>query len=161
MIRIPIKPFSQNRVKSGRSFKTSAAKDWEMAFWLLLKKHAPVRKMSLPSGDLELHFHFGFSSRNADVDNPVKIAQDILCKHMGFKNDNRVRAISVRSTPVKKGDEFLSFAFCRYRDDERWESLMSGPDGNGAPSRGFSEKAEGARLETAPTVPAKVRGMRG
>ena len=142
MIRIPIKPFSQNRVKTGRSFKTSAAKDWEMAFWLLLKKHAPVRKISLPSGDLELHFLFGFSSRNADVDNPVKIAQDILCKHMGFKNDNRVRAISVRSTPVKKGDEFLSFAFCRYRDDGRWESLMRGPDGN-------------ARLETAPTVPGK------
>lgn len=124
MVKIPIKPFSQNRVKSGRSFKTQAARDWEYAFRLLLLKHFPRRNVMLPSGDLELHFQFGFSSRNADVDNPVKIAQDILCAHLGLKNDNRIRAISVRSVKVAKGAEFIAFSFCAYCDDARWEALI-------------------------------------
>ena len=131
MVTIPIKPFSQNRVKSGRSYKTTAARDWERAFGLLLLKHCPRRKVVLPDGDLELHFRFGFSSRNADVDNPVKIAQDILCAHLGLKNDNRIRAISVRSVPVGKGKEFISFDICAYREDARWETLLEGPKAGG------------------------------
>ncbi len=127
MVTVPIKPFSQNRVKSGRSYKTTAARDWERAFGLLLLKHCPRRKVVLPDGDLELHFRFGFSSRNADVDNPVKIAQDILCAHLGLKNDNRIRAVSCRAVQVKKGEEFLSFDICAYREDARWERLLAGP----------------------------------
>lgn len=128
MITIPIKPFSQNRVKTGRSFKTAAAKAWEETFGLLLHVHAPRRQMELPSGDLELHFEFGFSSRNADVDNPVKITQDMLCRHLGFQNDNRIRAISCRAVQVKKGEEFIAFKICRHEVDGRWESLLAGPE---------------------------------
>lgn len=124
MVKIPIKPFSQNRVKRGRTYKTAECRNWERDFRLLLLKYAPRDELSIPDGDLELHFQFGFSSRNADVDNPVKIAQDTLCRHFGFANDNRIRAISVRSVKVAKGAEFIAFSFCAYRDDARWEALI-------------------------------------
>ena len=64
--------------------------------------------MKVESGKLSLSICFGLSSKNADIDNPVKPFLDILQKRYGF-NDRHIYQLHVEKVDVPKGSEFIEF----------------------------------------------------
>lgn len=101
-MRVDIKPISVNTVWQGRRYKTEAYKVYEEELMFKL----PNKK--IPSGKLELIVKFGFSSKNADIDNPLKPFLDVLQKYYDF-NDRRVYRLIVEKEDVKKGEEYIDF----------------------------------------------------
>ena len=101
-VHINIKPLSVNEAWQGKRYKTDKYLRYEHTLlWLL-------PKIKIPEPPYELYFKFGFSSKLADWDNPVKPTQDILSKKYGF-NDKLVRRAVVETEVVKKGCEFIEF----------------------------------------------------
>lgn len=99
---VSIKPLSVNEAWKGKRYKTDAYNAYQnAALWLL-------PKMEIPTGDLSISFTFGFSTKAADIDNPVKPFLDILQKKYGF-NDSRVMEMNVKKVVVPKGKEFIEF----------------------------------------------------
>lgn len=101
-MRIDIKPLSVNDAWKGRRFKSDAYKKYESDVLLLLES------ADIPTGPLEIHLTFGFSSASSDWDNPIKPFQDCLQKKYGF-NDNRIKRGIVDVVDVEKGHEFIEF----------------------------------------------------
>lgn len=101
-VTVNIKPLSVNEAWQGRRYKTPAYKAYEKLLLLMLPP------MKVPDGDLKLSIEFGFSSRQSDCSNPLKLVEDILQKKYGF-NDNRVYEIHLRKTIVKRGSEYIKF----------------------------------------------------
>jgi Holliday junction resolvase RusA-like endonuclease len=101
-MRLDIKPLSINAAFKGRRFKTDKYKDYERAVLAMLPK------MTVPEGYLSLTLRFGFSSKNADIDNPVKLVCDILQKKYGF-NDRLIKRLVVDVEHVAKGKEFIDW----------------------------------------------------
>jgi len=64
--------------------------------------------MQVNGGKLSLHLRFGLSSKNADIDNPVKPFVDCLQKRYGF-NDRQIYRLTVEKIDVAKGQEFIEF----------------------------------------------------
>jgi Holliday junction resolvase RusA-like endonuclease len=64
--------------------------------------------MNVEGGKMSLFLRFGLSSKNADIDNPVKPFVDCLQKRYGF-NDRHIYKLTVEKVDVKKGDEFIEF----------------------------------------------------
>lgn len=102
MIEIKIKPLSVNRVWQGRRFKTQEYKDYEQSIGYVLPK------LKIPEGKLLLEYVFGLSSKNCDIDNPIKPFTDILQKHYNF-NDKQIYKMVSEKVDVKKGEEFVRF----------------------------------------------------
>ena len=102
MIKIDIKPLSVNEAWQGRRFKTEKYKKYERDLLFLLPK------IKIPEPPYEIYFRFGFSSIASDLDNPVKLFQDILSKKYGF-NDKLIKRVVIESKIVKKGAEFVEF----------------------------------------------------
>lgn len=99
---LKIKPLSVNQVWAGKRFKTKAYKDYEEELlWIL-------PDMDIPSGKLKLVVEFGFSSKLADLDNPLKPFIDILQKKYGF-NDKDIFELNVKKVLVKKGKEYIKW----------------------------------------------------
>jgi len=67
-----------------------------------------LRPMSIPEGYLSISLVFGFSSKSADFDNPVKPFVDCLQKKYRF-NDRAIKRAEITVEEVKKGDEFIEF----------------------------------------------------
>ena len=107
MVKLHIKPLSINACWMGRRFKTKDYKDYEKE--LLLK----IKPQEIPEGPLKITLVFGFSTKAADWDNPIKPIVDILQKKLGF-NDNRIYEGNVRKVIVKKGEEFIDFKIEEY-----------------------------------------------
>jgi Holliday junction resolvase RusA-like endonuclease len=103
MNRINIKPMSVNGAWMGKRFKTKEYKTYEKSVMLLLPK-----SILIPAGKIKLIIIFGLSSKNADLDNPIKLFQDILQKCYLF-NDRMIYEIYAKKIDVKKGDEFIDF----------------------------------------------------
>jgi len=101
-MRIHIKPMSVNKVWQGKRFKTPAYKSYEVELMALLPKNLQIDF----KGDLSVEIVFGFSSKLADIDNPLKPLLDVLQKYYGF-NDRQITKIIVEKEIVKKGDEFI------------------------------------------------------
>ena len=101
-MRISIKPLSINECFQGRRFKTNKYKSYEKELLLRL----PLIK--LPHPPYHLILKFGFSSKLADWDNPVKPFQDILQKRYNF-DDRDIYKATVEKEIVKKGAEFIEF----------------------------------------------------
>ena len=101
--RLDIKPMSVNEAWQGKRFKTKKYKQYEQECLLLLP-----RKVEIPEGKLKVSLFFGFSSKLADADNPVKCFIDILQKKYNF-NDNKIYEYSISKVDVKKGEEFIEF----------------------------------------------------
>jgi Holliday junction resolvase RusA-like endonuclease len=101
-MRLYIKPLSVNCAWKGRRFKTDKYKRYERDMLAILPK------MKIPEGYLELRLTFGFSSKNADFDNPVKLVCDILQKKYGF-NDRMIKRCVIDVEQVKKGKEFIDW----------------------------------------------------
>jgi Holliday junction resolvase RusA-like endonuclease len=103
MPRVDIKPLSVNQAWQGKRFKTPAYKQYEKQVLLMLPK------IDVPEGKLALNIRFGLSSKNADVDNPVKCFVDCMQKKYGF-NDRNIYKMSIEKVDVKKGHEFIEFS---------------------------------------------------
>ena len=101
-MRIAIKPLSVNQCWQGKRFKTNKYKNYEKELMYRL----PVLKLHPPPYHLILKF--GFSSKLADWDNPVKPFQDILQKRYNF-DDRDIFKATVEKEIVKKGSEFIDF----------------------------------------------------
>ena len=87
-MRINIKPLSVNCAFKGRRFKTLKYKRYER------QALAMLQKLDIPDGYLCLRITFGFSSKSADIDNPLKPWIDILQKKYGF-NDRMIKRLVV------------------------------------------------------------------
>jgi len=97
-----IKPLSVNQAWQGKRFKTDAYKQYERDVLRTLAK------LEVPDGNLHLSLKFGLSSKNADIDNPVKCFVDCLQKKYDF-NDRRIYRMTIEKVDVKKGREFIEF----------------------------------------------------
>lgn len=96
------KPLSVNLAWQGKRFKTPAYKEYEKGMILRMPK-AKIETDQM----LRVEFFFGFSNKESDLDNPVKLLMDIAQKKYGF-DDKMVYELNVRKCIVKKGDEFIS-----------------------------------------------------
>lgn len=96
-------PMSVNEAWKGRRFKTDQYRYYEYECSMLLP-----RNIDLPDGPLEIFFQWGFSSQQADYDNPVKPFQDILQKQFGF-DDRRIFDSHIGKRLVKPGHEYIKF----------------------------------------------------
>ena len=100
--RIDIKPLSVNAAWQGRRFKTKAYKDFEKE--MLFK----LRKNEVKHDSLVIDLEFGMSNKRMDIDNPIKMTLDILCKKFGF-DDSQIQSLSIKKRIVKKGQEYIWF----------------------------------------------------
>ncbi len=101
-MKISIKPLSVNGAWKGRRFKSDEYKQYERDILMILPR------FEVPVGRLSLYLEFGFSSRGADFDNPIKPFTDCLQKKYGF-NDNKVFEAHIKKVIVKKGEEYIKF----------------------------------------------------
>jgi len=99
---VNIKPLSVNRAWQGKRFKTPAYRKYQDDVMMLLQP------FDVPEGELEIYLKFGFSSKNSDFDNPVKLFVDCLQKRYGF-NDKHIKRAIIEVDHVKKGNEFIEF----------------------------------------------------
>lgn len=107
MPRINIKHLTVNQAWKGRRYKTDKYKKYERDLLLILPK------THIPEGKLYIAFKVGFSSKLADIDNPIKPFQDIMCKKYGF-DDRRVYKMTIEKEIVGKGKEYIDFEVFSY-----------------------------------------------
>ena len=99
---IRIKPLSINKAWQGKRYKTKAYKNYEKALLMILPKRLDCDLL----GKLEINLTFGFSTKSADIDNPIKPILDILQKKYRF-NDKNIYVLNVKKLDTKKGNEFI------------------------------------------------------
>ena len=102
MVKIDIKPLSVNKAWQGRRFKTQEYKQYCKDVASLLTA------IKLPEPPYELNLEFGFSSKASDLDNPVKLFQDIISTKYKF-NDKLIYRLVVEKKIVEKGQEYIIF----------------------------------------------------
>ena len=108
MIKLNIKPLSVNEAWQGKRYRTQKYKSYQDFVLLLLPK------IEIPSGYLEIHLIFGFSSKLADFDNPVKLFVDILQKKYQF-NDKMIKRAVIEVEHVEKKKEFIKFEIKQWK----------------------------------------------
>lgn len=101
-MRIDIKPLSVNEAWQGKRFRTDKYRAYQKEIALKLKP------MQVGSGKLSLSLCFGLSSKNADIDNPIKNFVDCLQVKYNF-NDRQIYKLTVEKVDVPKGKEFIEF----------------------------------------------------
>ena len=115
--KINIKPFSINKARQGKQYKTEKCAQFMENLSILLLANTP--KVEIPEGDLEIHFIFGlFYYTVTDADNCVKVTQDVICSHYGI-DDKRFIGGSQRKIKVPKGQEFIQYIIREY-NPKRW-----------------------------------------
>lgn len=100
--RLNIPAMSVNTAWQGKRFKTPKYISYEKAMSYLLKNG------SIGTGNIELYYKIGFSSKLSDLGNAEKQLTDILCKHYGF-DDRNVFRIVMEKEIVKKNEEYIYF----------------------------------------------------
>lgn len=101
-MKINLKPLSVNCAFQGKRYKTKKYEQYERNALLLL----PAFKLTEPP--YKLTIEFGFSNKASDIDNPLKMILDILCKKYKF-DDKDVYELNVKKVIVKKGAEYIQF----------------------------------------------------
>ena len=112
MNRIQVKALSINEAFMGRRFKTDKHKNYEKEVILLLPNKIDFDF----SGKIALLLEFGLSSKNADLDNCVKVFIDCLQKKYLF-NDKQIYKLDLEKWDVKKGQEYIRFKFKKYNGE--------------------------------------------
>lgn len=102
-MRLNIKPLTVNQAWQGKRYKTPKYNKYINDVCMLLKP------LEIPQGYLQLYIIFGLSSKNADIDNPIKCFVDCLQKKYGF-NDRMIKRLIVEVDNCKKGDEYIEFS---------------------------------------------------
>ena len=105
VFKINQKPLSVNEAFKGRRFRTKAYLDFERDMLIRM----PAGKVDTDQM-LRVELFFGFSTKSADIDNPIKATLDLAQKKYGF-NDNQIYMLFMFKELVKKGDEFIQFHF--------------------------------------------------
>lgn len=103
MKKINIQPLSVNNCWQGRRFKTKEYKQYEKDLLLIL----PKQKIS--DAPFKITIEFGFSSKLADIDNPLKPFLDILQKKYNI-NDREVYELNVKKSITTKGSEYIKYS---------------------------------------------------
>ena len=98
-VNLSVKPLSVNECWQGKRFKTKAYNVYERNLLKLL----PNRELKAVKS---IHLEFGFSSKLADIDNPIKPILDILQKKYKF-NDKDIFEMHVIKSVVPKGQECI------------------------------------------------------
>jgi len=101
-MKVYINPISVNKCWQGRRFKTPAYKSYETELLHILPN------MKVGKGELTIIIEFGFSSKLADIDNPLKPFLDVLQKKYLF-NDRDIFKLGVEKKIVSKGNEYIKF----------------------------------------------------
>ena len=111
VIELPMKSISTNKIWTGRRYLSAAARDFKKeAHYRLLLEISELQSQLAAAGDGELAIRFSFGlSRDADVDNCLKLVLDVLPAMLGI-DDRRFRGVSAMKTKVKRGQEFIRFA---------------------------------------------------
>lgn len=107
MNRINIKPMTINRAWKGRRFKTDEYRSWRTEMFYTLPK------IEVPDPPFKVSFEFGFSTKNSDIDNPVKCCLDAIQDKYRI-NDRDVYRLEVEKKMVKKGGEYIKFKIENY-----------------------------------------------
>ena len=97
-IKIDIKPLSVNKAWRGRRFKTDDYKAYQSELMYKLPDNAVV--------GTRIGVEFGFSNKNCDIDNPVKLLLDTMQLKYGF-NDRSIVELNLKKFLVKKGREYI------------------------------------------------------
>ncbi len=118
-ITLKIKPFSANEShggkKNGGLFSKKEKLKYENDLTLLLP---PKHSASFPEPPFKIYYEFGFSSSGSDIDNPIKVLQDIIFDKYGF-NDNLIYSSSQRKYVVPKGDEYIIVEIEHFAGEKR------------------------------------------
>ena len=102
-VYLPFKPLSVNQAWKGRRYKTDAYRLYESTIYYSLPPG-----LKIPEPPFVLSLWFGFSSPASDLDNPVKLIQDVLAKRYKF-NDKLIDELHVYKRKAPKGKEFIRF----------------------------------------------------
>ena len=68
----------------------------------------------LPDFPLSLYYEFGLSNKRADLDNCIKILQDVFQSRYGFDDCNIYKIIAVK-IDVAKGQEYIKFDITHFQ----------------------------------------------
>jgi Holliday junction resolvase RusA-like endonuclease len=109
MHTLNIKPLSVNDAWKGRRFKSDKYKQYAKDVRLLLPK-----QITIPKGELGIRFHFYFSNKASDWDNPIKPLQDVICACYGI-DDRHIYLAIIEKFIVKKGQEKIEFEIFEYK----------------------------------------------
>ena len=91
---LDIKPISINKAFRGRRFKTQECNDYEDDFM----KIAPRQKMI--EGIVEIEYKFYTKNHKmADIDNMIKVTQDLLVKCHYIEDDRKIYKLIVYKIP--------------------------------------------------------------
>lgn len=102
MVKISIKPLSQNAAYYGKLTKTTAHRKYINDVGYML----PAIK--IPEPPYELYLQWGFSSKASDIDNPTKIVMDLISKKYNF-DDKQIHRLVIEKRIVTKGQEYIIF----------------------------------------------------
>ena len=111
---LKIKGLSVNRTYGGRRYLTAEAKQFKITVNRMLQ--VSQINWTIPAGDLTVKYQFGIS-RDQDVDNMIKILQDVL-SHFFLFDDKRIRSVFAEKCKVAKGEEFIKFEILPFRHFE-------------------------------------------
>lgn len=117
VIELPMASISTNKIWTGKRYLSPAARTFKKeAHYRLLTSRVELKKMLADSGDgdLAIRFHFGLS-RDADVDNCLKLCLDTICAVVGI-DDRRFRGVSAMKSKVKRGGEFIRFKIAAFEE---------------------------------------------
>ena len=93
-LSIPIKALSINKAFRGRHYKTKECKDYENDLWKLLPKKEKIL------GRVEIHYKFYLKNhQRTDIDNLVKVTQDILVAKGYIEDDRKIYKAVVEKIP--------------------------------------------------------------
>lgn len=96
MIDIRLKPLSVNKAFKGRRFKTEECKHYEKCLFYLLPKKEKIR------GKIHISYHFFLKNHKMmDIDNLVKILQDVIVKKGYIEDDRLIYRMTVEKIPSK------------------------------------------------------------
>ncbi len=113
---LKLKPFSTNKMYTGRKRRSVWYRSYEK------EVHSLLKYCEVPNHGtrLQLHIIFGTSTPLFDCDNVNKPLIDCLSKYYHF-NDNQIYLITTRKRLVSKGDEYITFDLKKFRGavDER------------------------------------------
>ena len=119
VIELPMASISTNKIWTGRRFLSAAARDFKKeAHYRLLTNRSELKSQLAAAGEgaLAIRFQFGLS-RDADVDNCLKLVIDVLSAVLGI-DDRRFRGVSAMKTRVKRGSEFIRFAIGAFEEKD-------------------------------------------
>jgi len=102
---LAVKPLSVNKCYTGVRRKSKHYRQYEKDLNLKLNNEF---QLFSKCAKLKLSIEFGLSNRGADLDNCVKVFQDILQKKYLF-NDNQIYSLILNKEIIKKGSEYIKY----------------------------------------------------